>query len=114
MKLLMPLDLLREQVGLPDLLVRAVGLAELLGGLGQVLPRLLHVCPGLTPLAVVELARLVLDARLLTLVTDGNLALALLPLVMSLLAAGVVCGHWRLTPVGERARPPALDTPAAA
>jgi uncharacterized membrane protein YphA (DoxX/SURF4 family) len=112
MKLVMPLDELTTQLQLPGLFIRCVGLAELLGGLGLILPGLLRVRPNLTPLAAAELVHVMLAATLLTLATDGDAVLALIPLLAGLLAAFVAYGRWRLAPHRARsaARLPALQS----
>ena len=53
-KLVLPLEQLAGPPGsvqLPGAFVRFIGVAELLGGLGLILPALLRIRPGLTPLA---------------------------------------------------------------
>jgi DoxX-like family len=101
-KLALPIDLLTDQLPLPGLFIRCVGAAEVLGGLGLVLPGLLRIRPGLTPLAAVELAHVMLGAILLTLATSGDPAPALVPLGVGLLAGFVAYGRWRLAPLGAR------------
>src|SRR5206468_949067 len=54
-KLVLPLEMLAMPVPLPDLFVRCIGVAEVLGALGLILPGLTHIRPGLTPLAAVGL-----------------------------------------------------------
>ena len=53
MKLILPIQLLLAQMPmpLPGLFVRFIGLAEVAGGLGLILPGLLRIRPLLTPLA---------------------------------------------------------------
>lgn len=56
-KLIMPIEQMAElarqsgQTPLPGFLLRFIGVAELLGGLGLILPGLLRIKPFLTPLA---------------------------------------------------------------
>jgi hypothetical protein len=111
MKLVMPIELLTEQSPLPGLLIRFVGLAELLGGLGLVLPGLLRIKPRLTALAAAELVHVMIGATVLTAATGGSDAvLAVIPLAVGALAAFVAYGRWHVAPHRERltARPPAL------
>jgi DoxX-like family len=84
MKLITPVEVLAEQTPLPGLLIQFVGVAELLGGLGLVLPCLLRIRPGLTVLAAVELAHVMLGAVVITLAIGGG-ALALMPAIVGLL-----------------------------
>jgi uncharacterized membrane protein YphA (DoxX/SURF4 family) len=96
-KLVLPLAALTEQMPLPGLFVRFIGVAEVLGAIGLVLPGLLRIRPGLTPLAAAGLVIIMIGATVLTL-AGGEVALALIPLVVGLLLAFVAYGHWRLTP----------------
>jgi hypothetical protein len=79
--------------------------AEVLGALGLILPGLLHVRPVLTPLAAAGLVLIMIGATVLTL-AGGDVAMALIPLVVGLLAAFVAYGRWRLMshggPTGSR------------
>ena len=59
MKLVLPLEALTAQMPLPGLFVRFIGVAEVLGALGLILPALLRIRPGLTP----ERSRLELAAH---------------------------------------------------
>ena len=97
MKLVLPLDVLTEQMPLPGLFVRFIGVAEVLGAIGLILPGLLRIRPGLTPLAAAGLVIIMIGATVLTL-AGGDVALALIPLVVGLLSAFVAYGRWRLAP----------------
>jgi hypothetical protein len=55
MKLVLPLEVLTEQFPLPGLFVWFLGVAEVLGAIGLVLPGFLGIRPGLTPLAAAGL-----------------------------------------------------------
>ena len=91
MKLVMPLDQLAGPVELPGAFIRFIGVVEVLGALGLILPALLRIRPGLTPLAAV-----------------GDLAPSVIPLVVGLLAAFVAYGRWRLAPISAAPRSPAM------
>jgi len=104
MKLVLPLEVLTEQMPLPGLFVRFIGVAEVLGAIGLILPGLLRIRPGLTPLAAAGLVIIMIGATVLTL-AGGDVAPALIPLVVGLLSAFVAYGRWRLTPHRGSSRP---------
>src|ERR1700742_316282 len=98
-KLALPLDVLTSmgspnQIQLPGLFIRFIGVIEVLGALGLVLPGLLRIKPWLTPLAAAGLVVVMVGAVALTL-ASGDLAPALVPLVVGLLAAFVAYGRWQ-------------------
>jgi hypothetical protein len=97
MKLVAPIEEMQAQmlIVLPGWFVRFIGLAELLGGLGLVLPGLVRIRPGLTPLAAAGLVVIMVGAVGYTLVA-GQVAGTPLPLVVGLLAAFVAYGRWQL------------------
>ena len=99
-KLILPIEVLTEQTPLPGLFVRFLGVAEVLGAIGLILPGLVGIRPGLTPLAAAGLVIIMTGATVLTLagVVPGGVALALIPLVVGLLSAFVAYGRWRLAP----------------
>jgi len=68
-----------------------------LGAIGLILPGLLGIRPGLTPLAAAGLVLIMIGATVLTL-ASGGVAPALIPLVVGLLSAFVAYGRWRLAP----------------
>ncbi len=105
-KLVLPIDTLiamgsPNQVILPGLLLRFIGVCEVLGGLGLVLPSLLRIRPGLTPLAAVGLIIIMIGATVLTFVAEG-VGPALIPLVTGVLLAFVAYGRSRLAPIAAR------------
>ena len=99
-KFALPVEEMAKQmpVSLPGSFLWFIGAAEILGGLGLVLPGLLRIRPGLTPLAAAGLVVIMAGAVVVTLASGGG-ALALLPLVAGLLAAFVAYGRWRLAPL---------------
>jgi hypothetical protein len=73
------------------------GIVEVLGAIGLILPWLLGIRSGLTPLAAAGLVIVMIGATVYTL-TAGQVASALMPLVVGLLCAFVAYGRGRLTP----------------
>jgi len=57
MKLILPIEMLIAQMPLPGLFVRFIGIAEVAGALGLILPGLTRIQRGLTPLAACGLER---------------------------------------------------------
>ena len=104
MKLVLPLEALTGPMPLPGLFVRFIGVAEVLGALGLILPGLLRIRPGLTPLAAAGLVIIMIGATVTTL-AGGDLAAALTSVVVGLLSAFVAYGRWRLTPHRGSSRP---------
>jgi hypothetical protein len=97
MKLVLPLDQLTGPVPLPGWFMRFIGVCEVLGALGLILPGLLRVKPGLTPLAAAGLVIVMIGATVIGL-KGGIVGVALISLVVGLLAAFVAHGRWRLRP----------------
>lgn len=100
-KLVIPYDKLMEmgspnQVVLPALFIKFIGLVELLGGLGLVLPGLLRMKKGLTPLAAIGLTIVMVGAVIITIAGDG-IKMAITPLIVLLLCVFVAYGRrdWR-------------------
>ena len=103
MKLLTPADILEAQSPLPLALVRFVGLCEVAGALGMVLPGLLRIRPSLTPLAAAGLVVLMIFATILTpVMISPDPVLMLLPATVGVLAAFVGYARQRLAPLRSR------------
>lgn len=99
MKLVLPIEEMTKQMPLPlpGLLLRFTGVVEVLGAIGLILPWLLRIRPGLTPLAAAGLAIVMIGATVYTLAA-GDFTAALIPLVVGLLSAFVAYSRWRLAP----------------
>jgi uncharacterized membrane protein YphA (DoxX/SURF4 family) len=91
-KLVLPIEAMAGAVGLPGPFLRFIGVAEVLGGLGLVLPGLLRIQPGLTPVAAAGLVIIMIGATVVS-ALPGPLAPALVPFVVGLLAALVAYGR---------------------
>ena len=103
MKLVLPLDKLTGPVNLPGALMRFIGVVEVLGALGLILPTALRIKPWLTPLAAAGLVIVMIGAVGITLIGRDPFA-AGISLVVGLLAAFVAYGRWRLAPIRESGR----------
>jgi hypothetical protein len=55
LKLVLPLEAMTGPIPLPGLFLRFIGVAEVLGAIGLILPGVLRIRPGLTPLAAAGL-----------------------------------------------------------
>ena len=97
-KLLLPLEMLPLPIPLPGPFVRLIGVCEVLGALGLILPGLTRIRPGLTPLAAAGLVLLTICATVYQLAA-GQPESALFAAGICLLAALVAYGRWRLAPL---------------
>ena len=83
-------------IQVPVLFVRFIGVCEILGAIGMVLPGLTGIAPGLTPLAAAGLVVIMMGATVINLV-DGPRAFSTLTVALGLLAVYVARGRWRTT-----------------
>ena len=105
MKLATPIEVLAMMSPFPGEFIRFIGVCEVLGALGLVLPGLLRVRRELTPLAAAGLVAIMSGATLSTLAVGGG-AMALLPLAIGLLAAAVAYGRRQaLGQIGSTSQP---------
>lgn len=88
------------QMVLPGLLLKFIGLCELLGGFGLILPGVFKTRQYLIPLAALGLVIIMIGATIFVL-AGGNVGLAVGNLVIALLLAFVAYGRWRLRPLGR-------------
>jgi uncharacterized membrane protein YphA (DoxX/SURF4 family) len=93
MKLVMPIDQMTDPVALPGAFLRFLGVAEVLGAVGLILPGLLRIRPVLTPLAAAGLVIIMIGATVISASAMG-VASAIVPLVTGVLAALVGYGRW--------------------
>jgi uncharacterized membrane protein YphA (DoxX/SURF4 family) len=92
MKLVTPIAAMTQQIALPGPFLRFIGLAEVLGALGLILPGLLRIRPALTPLAAAGLVIIMTGAVGVTMATMGA-AQAAIPGIVGVLAASVAVGR---------------------
>lgn len=96
MKLITPTAALVEQSKLPGDFLHFIGVAEILGGLGLVLPGIFRIWRILTPLAAAGLAIIMFGATIL-MASRGEAGMAIVPFVVGLLCSAVLRGRWRNT-----------------
>jgi uncharacterized membrane protein YphA (DoxX/SURF4 family) len=102
MKFIMPpAEMTKQMPSMPINFLYFIGVCELLGGLGMVLPGLLKVRTGLTPLAAAGLVIIMIGAVVISYQVQGPQGIAL-PLVVGILAAFVAYGRWRLVPLPQK------------
>ena len=100
-KLILPASMLKptapEAIQFPVLFLRFIGVCELLGGLGLVLPAVFKKRQSLVPLAAVGLLIIMIGATVTTAMSGGGVMTSI-PLVTGLLLAFVAYGRSRLLP----------------
>ena len=102
MKFIMPVaEMTKDMPSMPGWFLHFIGVMEILGGFGLILPSLLRIRPGLTPLAAACLVIIMSGATAITLGTMG-IGRAMLPLIVGILCAFVAYGRWRLAPLSAR------------
>jgi uncharacterized membrane protein YphA (DoxX/SURF4 family) len=105
-KLITPPDVLMSmgppnQVRLPGLFLQFIGVAEVFGGLGLILPGLLRTRTILTPLAAAGLVIIMIGATAITL-ASGEVGGAAVPFVVGILASLVAYTRWRVVSLPDR------------
>ena len=98
MKLVLPLEAMAGPIALPGLFMRFIGVAEVAGALGLVLPSLLRIQPRLTPVAAAGLVIIMIGATALT-GAVGPVAMSAFPAVVGVLAGFVAYGRARTSPI---------------
>ncbi|APR86793.1 putative integral membrane protein [Minicystis rosea] len=106
-KLILPMAALTAQSPLPGAFLRFIGVAEVLGALGLVLPGMLRIQQVLTPLAAGGLAVIMIGATILC-ASEGPAAL--FPFVVGVACAYVAHGRRPAAPPAAAALP-AAETP---
>jgi uncharacterized membrane protein YphA (DoxX/SURF4 family) len=102
MKFVMPVAEMNRQapIALPGWFLHFIAACEILGALGLILPALLRIKPGLTPLAAGGLAIITLGATIITI--KAGISMAAFPFIVCLLSLLVAYGRWRLAPISPR------------
>lgn len=92
MKLAMPAEALAAQSPLPVAFLQFIGVCEVLGALGLILPRALRIQPRLTALAAAGLSIIMVGAVVVTVIT-APVAGAAVPAIVGALAVYVARGR---------------------
>jgi hypothetical protein len=100
MKLVTPIEAMQDPIALPGPFLWFIGIVEILGAIGLILPGLLRIKPRLTSLAATGLVIVMTGATALTAIGMG-LAPSLVPLTVGLLAAFVAYGRRDWAPMPE-------------
>ena len=90
-----------QMQGPPDLplwFLRFIGVCEVTGALGLLLPGIFRIRTGLTPLAAAGLVIIMIGATTVTAIWMSP-ALALMPLIVGVLAGWVAYARWRSVPL---------------
>ena len=105
MKFFTPYDALAAQMAwvshFPAFTPKLIGLLEVLGGLGLILPSLLRIKPWLTPLAALGLCLLMAGAFITHLVL-GEIGMSVPSLIMGLLSAFIAWVRNKRLPIVEK------------
>jgi uncharacterized membrane protein YphA (DoxX/SURF4 family) len=91
-------DLAKMSAPLSAAFIQFIGVCEVLGGLGLILPGLTHIRTALTPLAAAGLVIIMIGAVVVTAAT-ASVAMAIVPAVTGCAAAFVAYGRWRVAPL---------------
>jgi hypothetical protein len=94
-KLVLPVEAVQQgPVALPGTFLRFIGVCEICGAAGLVLPWALRIRPVLTPLAASGLVIIMVGATVVT-ALSGPAAPALFPLIVAVLCGSVIYGRSR-------------------
>lgn len=113
MKLVAPPEMLKGPIEFPLAFLRFIGVCEFAGGLGLVLPGLLRIRTGLTPLAAAGLVIIMVGAVAITLIGGMGAGAAVVPFVTGILAASIAYGRTRRVPLRATPRRRLVLQPAA-
>jgi uncharacterized membrane protein YphA (DoxX/SURF4 family) len=100
-KLVLPIAEMTKQFPLPGLFLRFLGVVELAGAVGLILPSLLRIRPYLTPLAAGGLVIVMSGATAISM-AGGTVAPAIPPFVVGCLAGLVLYARTRVVPIREK------------
>ena len=105
MKLSQPIDQLSKMLPwaaqVPEALVRFIGVAEVLGAVGLILPSLLRIQPKLTPIAAVGLALVMLFAVVFH-ISRGETPMIGMNFILIAIAAFIAWGRFKKAPIAPK------------
>src|SRR4051794_22719727 len=93
MKLIMPIEAMKGPVDIPGWFIRFIGVVEVLGAIGLIVPALTRIQPRLTPLAAAGLVIIMIGAVVVTLI-GREIGGAAISALVGVLAAFVAYGRW--------------------
>ena len=93
-KLALPAEALKGPVAIPVPFLRFIGVCEVLGALGLILPGIFRIARGLTPLAAAGLVIIMIGATVVNIMGQA-VPVALITLVVGFLAAFAAYGNWK-------------------
>lgn len=96
-KLIMPVEQIAEQMHMSGAFIRFIGVCEVLGAIGLILPKLLRIQSWLTPLAAALLVVIMIGATVVSWQMKPGVGAAL-PFVTGMLCVFVAYGRWRVAP----------------
>ncbi|MFN0071941.1 MAG: DoxX family protein [Chloroflexota bacterium] len=98
-KLFVPLEMIADSmpIPLPEAFIKFIGVCEVLGALGLILPGITHIRPMLTPLAALGLGLIALGAVGYQLLA-GQSGNAVFAAAVALIAGFIGYGRWNLVP----------------
>ena len=101
-KLFLPIDALPMPIPIAEPVLKTIGLLEVLGGLGIILPGVTRMYPWLTPLAALGLTLTALGGATYQMMANqtGN---AVFAVVVALFCAFIAYGRWKVLPHRGRA-----------
>ena len=102
-KLVLPIAEMTKQFPLPGLFLRFLGVVELAGAVGLILPSLLRIRPYLTPLAAGRLVIVMSGATAISMAGD-KVTPEIPPFVVGCLAGLIIHARTRVVPIRERSR----------
>jgi uncharacterized membrane protein YphA (DoxX/SURF4 family) len=86
--------MMKWAVSVPEPQIKALGLVEVLGAIGLILPRALDIAPVLTPIAAAGCAIVMIGAVILHAVRKEHKEIVFPPLVLLILAIIVAAGRF--------------------